>query len=63
MIELKRVTYQGLYKGNTFDIYCWEGDSLDFIWNREKRGFLAGDQVTITNNHGKSKTFIKGVTP
>ena len=60
MIELKRVTYKGLYKGNTFDIYCWEGDTLDFVWNREKQYFLAGDRVVITDNHGKSKIFVKG---
>lgn len=63
MIELKRVAYKAEYLGNEFDIYCWEGDTLDFVWNREKQYFLAGDQVTITNNHGRSKTFVKGVTP
>lgn len=61
MIELKRVMYKGEYHGNTFDIPCWEGDSLDSIWNREKQWYLSGDKVVITDNHGKSKVFIRGL--
>ena len=60
MIELKRAIYKGEHLGLTFDIRCWEGDSLDFVWNQNKSYYLAGDRVTITDNHGKSKTFTKG---
>jgi len=63
MIELKRVIYKGEHLGNIFDIRCWEGDSLDYVWNQIKGYYLAGDKVSIADNHGKYKTFIKGVTP
>ena len=61
MIELKRVIYKGECYGNTYDIQCWEGTSLDIVWNSQKSWFLPGTKVTITDNHGKSKVFIRGL--
>ena len=61
MIELKRVAYKGEHMGNIFDIWCWEGQTLDFVWNQQKQYYLAGDKVTITDTNGRSKIFIKGL--
>lgn len=60
-MELKRVMYTATYKGNTYEISCWEGTSIDIVWDSQKSWYLAGSEVTITDNYGRSKTFIKGV--
>ena len=61
MKKLKWVRYTGEYKGNVFDIPCWEGSPLSKVWNDEKHYYLPGDVVTITDTKGKSKTFMKGL--
>lgn len=58
---VKRVVYKGSFNGNIFDIYCYEGETLGAVWNREKQWFLPGSQVTITDNCGNTKTFMRGV--
>lgn len=60
-MESGRVIYIGTYKGNNYEIECWAGTPLDLIWASQKEWFLPGSEVTITDNHGNSKTFIKGV--
>lgn len=60
-MELKRVMYTATYKGNTYEIPTWDGTSIDVVWDSEKSWYLTGSEVTITDNHGRSKTFIKGV--
>lgn len=56
-----RVKYKACYRGNTYEIECWEGTSLDMVWNSQKCWYLPGSEVTITDNHGNSKTFMRGV--
>lgn len=60
-MSLKRVNYTGEYMGNVFDIPCWEGTPLAKIWNDIKQLYLPGDVVVITDNFGKTKTFMKGL--
>ena len=56
-----RVVYKGLFHNNIFDIYCYEGETLGAVWNREKQWFLPGSRVTISDNHGNVQTFMRGV--
>ena len=56
-----RVVYKAKYKGNEFEIECWAGTPLDIVWDSQKSWFLPGSEVTITDNHGNSKTFMRGV--
>ena len=58
---LKMVVYKGRFGANVFDIRCWEGTTLGEVWNVQKQWFRPGDQVTITDNLGNSKTFTRGV--
>ena len=61
MGESGKVIYTAQYKGNTYEIECWAGTPFDIIWNSQKTWYLPGSEVIITDNHGNSKTFIKGV--
>lgn len=61
MKELKRVNYTAIYEGRSYDISCWEGTSLDVVWNSQKSWYLPGARVTIVDNNGKSKTFVRGL--
>ena len=61
MPEPKIVTYMAVYRGNMYDILCWEGTTLGQVWNDRKEFYLPGDIVTITDNLGHSKTFMKGM--
>ena len=61
VIGRKIVRYKGLFGKNKFDILCWEGTPLNAVWNKEKQWFLPGSQVTITDNLGNTRTFMKGV--
>ena len=36
-----------------------KGCDLDTIWNSQKSWFTKGNQVTITDEDGRSKTYIK----
>lgn len=59
-MEKGRVIYIVTYKGNSYELECWEGTPLDLAWASQKSWYLPGAEVTITNNHGLSKTFIRG---
>ena len=62
MSELKRVLYSGCYKKHVFEIQCWQGTPLGHVWNDIKSMYLPGDRVTITDNFGNARTFVKGMT-
>lgn len=57
----KKVSYKGEYLSNVFDILCWEGTSLSAVWNSIKSFYTTGAMVTLMDNHGNVKTFVKGL--
>ena len=61
MKEPKLVAYIATYNNNSYEIFCWEGTTLGQVWNNQKYWYLPGSVVTIRDNRGKSKTFVKGL--
>ena len=55
------VNYIFTYKGNSYPVECCEGDSLYAAWHKQKPWYLPGSEVTITDNHGKSARFVRGM--
>lgn len=61
MLQPERVFYTAEHNGNSYPIECWEGTPLGVVWNSQKYWYLPGTKVTITDNHGNSKVFMKGL--
>ena len=61
MKDLKRVKYTASYNNRSYEIECWEGTSLDMVWNSQKCWYTPGAIVTIRDNLGHVKTFVKGM--
>ena len=57
----ERVTYIFEHNGNSYPVECWEGDSFGVVWNEMKSWYLPGTAVTITDNHGNTKNYIRGM--
>lgn len=58
---MNKVKYVGMFKGNIFDIWTWEGTPLSVVWNEYKQWYLPGDKVLIADNHGNAREFRRGL--
>lgn len=58
---LKQVDYTVVVNNNRSRYPTWDGTPLALFWNQNKQYFLPGQYVTIINNYGYSKTFVRGV--
>lgn len=61
MIEPKKVFYKATHNGISYEFECWEGATLGQAWNILKRMYLPGAVVTIEDDRGHSKKFIRGM--
>lgn len=48
------------YKNESYSGDACDGMSLDMIWNSQMGWFSEGSEVTIEDERGNKKTFIKG---
>ena len=61
MIEPKKVMYTATHNDISYQFECWEGTTLGQAWNTLKGLYLPGSVVTIEDNYGHSKRFIRGL--
>ena len=61
MQQLEKVSYIATYNGNSYEIECWKGTPIAKVWNSQKYWYLPGSIVSITDDKGNSKTFMKGM--
>ena len=54
-----KTQYSLTCNGIVCQIDCWKGTPLAKVWNEYKGYYLPGSMVTIADDEGNSKTFIR----